>query len=306
MQTPEYYAEEGEPRQKVSGGHMLYDRSITSDGPQKIFTKKHDPTLFTDDEKERHSREYLAKEQHLYAHLASQDFVHIPNQVDYRNNALSMEGLDVSDGWLWRAPDDSTQYIEDILAVLSSLQYINLPEEFRDSGKPTYATHKEEGWEALEAHSSADIQRHIRQIIPTLKPAFVRSAIELSERFADLSAMWSTYIPTNPSFVLSHHDARQANIAWHPTHGVRVVDWSWAGHGEVKSDTTMFLIDLHKSGHDISPYIEAYATPSAALLQTGFLLNHSLWPSRSSTDTTRTGQLISAISAYDIWRTYDL
>jgi thiamine kinase-like enzyme len=125
---------------------------------------------------------------------------------------------------------------------------------------------------------------------------------DFAEAIPSLISTWrDAIIPESPS-VFSHHDARQANIAWHPEHGVRVVDWSWAGYGLERADTTTFLIDLHKSGVDISSYMNNYSNSTHTLLQAGFLLGHSLWPASPSSKTVRAHQLISAASAFDIWR----
>jgi hypothetical protein len=45
-----------------------------------------------------------------------------------------------------------------------------------------------------------------------------------------------------------------------------------------------------------------YSNSTHTLLQAGFLLGHSLWPASPSSKTVRAHQLISAASAFDIWR----
>jgi thiamine kinase-like enzyme len=109
---------------------------------------------------------------------------------------------------------------------------------------------------------------------------------------------------TDPDvFYFTHHDLRQANLAWHPQLGVKIIDWSWAGTGRKYSDTTTLLIDLHKSGHDVEKYLD-YFNPDHALTLIGFWLAHSLWPTKSDDDSVRFHQVVSAISAYNLLMKY--
>jgi len=99
---------------------------------------------------------------------------------------------------------------------------------------------------------------------------------------------------------LSHHDARQANIAWHPDHGAKLVDWSWADIGPKNSDATNFLIDLTKSGHDVEKYLKTYFNEDHAMVLMGFWLSHSLWPSHGNQSQVRFHQFTSAVASYQL------
>ena len=101
--------------------------------------------------------------------------------------------------------------------------------------------------------------------------------------------------------VFCHHDIRQSNMAWHPKRGTKLIDWSWSGPGESGSDITSLLIDLHKSGHNISNYYKEINLDHCLTLM-GFWLNHATWPYRGD-DTLRFQQFLSALSAYEIYTT---
>ena len=90
-------------------------------------------------------------------------------------------------------------------------------------------------------------------------------------------------------------------MAWHPKRGTKLIDWSWSGPGESGSDITSLLIDLHKSGHNISNYYKEINLDHCLTLM-GFWLNHATWPYRSD-DTLRFQQFLSALSAYEIYTT---
>jgi len=90
-------------------------------------------------------------------------------------------------------------------------------------------------------------------------------------------------------------------MAWHPKRGTKLIDWSWSGPGESGSDITSLLIDLHKSGYNISNYYKEINLDHCLTLM-GFWLNHATWPYHGD-DTLRFQQFLSALSAYEIYKT---
>ena len=107
-----------------------------------------------------------------------------------------------------------------------------------------------------------------------------------------------------PPLLPAHNDARQSNIAWHPEQGVRIVDWSWADPAPKNADATMFLIDLAKSGHDVSGHLARFNRDYAVILA-GFWLAHSTWQARDAGSTVREHQVASAASALELIRAFD-
>lgn len=287
---------------QASGGHMGYERSIiTTASGREYFLKHHDDTLFTDELKRSRSRLYLQKEKILYDHLTEHTPDVIPREVQLlSNHGLLMQGLTTEQGWRWRAPAEQVdEYIRDVLAQLEQLESVpSLDEPFDYTIKPSYVTYVEEGWQAIDDDTQSKIAARIAEFQHAMRLEFGTASAELVKSLPKLAAT-ATSLQDPQEFSFAHHDLRQANIAWHPQHGAKIVDWSWAGPGRIHSDATTLLIDLHKSGHDIAAYKD-YFNPDHALTLIGFWLAHSLYPTPGDDTTVRFQQVVSAVSAYDI------
>ena len=200
-----------------------------------------------------------------------------------------MEALDPNSGWYWRAPGAPHKreaYIEDILRSLTTVASTP-PVDTADIAS-SYTTLHQEGWNVYPDH-----QQMIREKLAA-------SQIDGSnELIAALDTIYARYSAQHPPELTAfcHHDFRQSNVAWHPAHGTKIVDWSWADRGPRLADTTSFLIDLYKSGHEISRYQE-YVDEYHALVLIGFWLEHSIWPPAPSNHLVREQQLASAIAAF--------
>lgn len=284
---------------KVNGGHMSYERLLI-DSPEHgtQFVKLHDPTMFTDHIRERHSREYLVKEHAMMQHLRDRDFIHVPSHSrmigDY---GLVMEGLPPDESWHWKAPDlELSSYIDTVLGALEELEEAQPPNDFLDSHMPAHIALLEEGWRNLGDTSLEHVAVKLGSILPSLSPNFQQDAVRLIDSLPSLINRDVVAVPKK----FAHHDLRQANLAWHPQHGVRFVDWSWAGLGLEKADRTSLLIDLHKSGHRVIDYIEEHFNTDHAHLLLGFLLARSIAPGRNEDSAVRFHQAVSAISTYSL------
>lgn len=285
----------------VDGGHMAYHHlhAVTTSG-DTIFIKSHDKHAFTDPIREAHSRQYLHKEVNMYKHMHTNNFAAVPENVTLVDgHTLTMDAMSKEDGWHWQAPKTKIdRYIETVLQSVSSLQQIALPQDFHDTLLPTFDTHKKEGWQSINDDDLLLIKDKLEQWQAAMRPEFQSKIPNMITRLPQLQAEFLS-LPDPNVFALAHHDFRQANIAWHRDKGVRIVDWSWAGVGRENSDATTFLIDLHKSGHDVSPYMKQFNADHALTL-IGFWLAHSLWPTRDGDATVRFHQAVSAVAAYDL------
>jgi ADP-ribose pyrophosphatase YjhB (NUDIX family) len=294
----------GESYRTASGGHMTYHRFIVKTTDGDVFIKSHDKHAFTDPIREAHSKQYLHKEKRMYDHIYSHGFTSIPLTVDiYDDHNLVMEGFAQEEGWHWRAPKEQIdRYIDEVMTSLSDLQAIPLPDDFHDTILPTHETQIGEGWRSIDEIAVGNIQARLREWQPKLRSDFQHAAENLSR---DLPALAEKFLGiTGPeTFYFAHHDLRQANLAWHPNLGTKIVDWSWAGKGRKNSDATTLLIDLHKSGHDIQKHMGCFNTDHALTL-IGFWLAHSLWPTRTDDTSVRFHQIASAVSAYDLLMKY--
>ena len=288
----------------VNGGHMAYDYRLYNHPSGAIFVKRHTPSNFTNPEREEHSRYYLSKESIVINHLRDGGYAHVPgDQLLVGDSVLVMEGLAPKKGWHWQIPDGAEReaYIQQTLTAFEGLEHV--PKlELEEPILPSIVSFYEEGWGAYTSESRQKIINRLREFTPRLHPSTARS---IGNLINDLDALASA-LPPKSLTTFSHHDARQNNIAWHPDHGVRIVDWSWYGPGTPKADTTSFLIDVAKSGIDITPYLARYFDAEHAKLLIGFWLHHSLWPTRTADNSVRLHQIASALTAYQLVSHADL
>ncbi|MFY9227906.1 MAG: NUDIX domain-containing protein [Candidatus Microsaccharimonas sp.] len=289
----------------IDAGHMAYDHRYVSDGSTRLFVKAHDASRFTDPEREKHSRRYLRKEFFLFGHAAKQGFTAIPKRVDLIDDSiLAMDAFHPDDGYLWDAPYDERfkQYCEDIIAKLDHLQSIEAPvnPEYHEDIKDTYTTFWEEGWDAIDNASMTAITDKIHLLSANWTNDQKSLASDLANFLPQLRGTASQLDRDVPLY-MAHNDARQSNIAWHPDQGVKLVDWSWGDVAPKDADITMFLIDLAKSGHDVSKYADRI-NRDQALVYLGFLVAHSIWETRDGSQTVREHQVAAAAAAFSLIR----
>lgn len=287
----------------IDGGHMEYDKSIVSASGDEnyLFIKSHNPDRFTDSAKAERSALYLEKESATMSHLRLSGFRAIPDQSLLYENSLILQALRPEDNWHWRAPGELLEpYLVDTLTMFAELEKILLPSDTFPI-EASIESFSKEGWADFDEEKQHQLALLFEQFQPRLNEESIATARELIDQIDALRTQ-ARQPHKQAELVLCHHDARQSNIAWHPEHGAKLIDWSWAGLGESGSDATNLLIDLHKSGHDVSALYPAI-NKNHCLRLIGFWLNHSLWPSPSEDNTVRLQQFVSAVSAYDILRT---
>jgi thiamine kinase-like enzyme len=193
----------------------------------------------------------------------------------------------------------------DIYEVLEALNKINLIKEpthkYHEIIRPTYETLWAEGWDNIDDQKIIDIRTKIIEIINETDSSH---RDETNRLLNDLNSIRkiASKLDKPTDLVLSHNDARQSNIAWHKEKGVMIVDWSWADMAPKKADTTMFLIDLAKNGHDVTNYTKIYFDKKHAIVMIGFWLSHSLHKTRDESNTIRIQQIASAVAAYKLVR----
>ena len=290
--------------QIIDAGHMAYDHFFTRHQNDHLFVKAHDSSRFSDAFREAHSRAYLQKEYTLFHHLQQQQFSYIPDRVALiEDTVLAMDALHPDDGWQWRAPKQPEvldQYIFDAIEAFDHLQQITPPAhpEYHTAINDTYSTIWEEGWDSIDDESLQKIVVKIRSFSDNWNPQQVELSESLIASLPEIRQQTSHQTRDEELF-MAHNDARQSNIAWHPDYGTRLVDWSWGDTGPKNADVTMFLIDLVKSGKDVTPHLPVINRDYAQVL-IGFWLAHSLWETRDGSQTVREHQVASAIAAYKV------
>lgn len=282
---------------RIDAGHMEYDKSIVTDDTLSVFAKSHNPDRFSDPDKADRSYAYLEKEALTMAHLRQHGFTGLPGQSALHQNTLAMNALRPEDGWQWHAdPTLLDAYVRDAARTFSHLETMPVPAD-SFAIDPSHTSFMAEGWWSFDDTTPLTLHDKARGFMDRLHPSSQTTALDLLDAIPALRQAGTE--PYHPgSFVFCHHDVRQSNLAWHPEDGTKLVDWSWAGMGEAGSDITSLLIDLHKSGHDITPYHDL-VNPRHCLTLMGFWLGHSTWPHRGD-DTVRFQQFLSALSAYEV------
>lgn len=286
----------------AKGGHMAYNRYFLVDSISEYFVKEHDDAQFTDKKRAEHSKKYLQKEATYMKHIKQRVGDVVPVVQALKDDKLVLESLSEERGWYWRAPqldEAKEKYINDVLEGLKVIEGIE-PVEHKIVGvEPALDVLLKNGWQVL-ADKKPGLMKKASDWQPNLSPENQRIVPKLLNdlMFIDPSIVAKNLKATNKKTVLSHHDARQANIAWHPWHGVRFVDWSWADPGVQGADSTMFLIDLAKSGHDVSKYMSEHFNDDHAMLLMGYYLSRSLDKPSEGGEDVRFQQFTSAVTAY--------
>ncbi len=297
--------------QRVDAGHMMYDKCLVETPTGSYFVKTSDDSLLTDPYHARKMWEYLVKEAFAYDILAQNGFDHIPD-AQLHHRSLILETHSPKDGWQWEAPmNASHEYVQDVLTVLKELETVPVASQLQEiDPKGSLDRLLKKGWGKINNSEATDISSRIQYFGDQLHPHVLSGTEYLYDLLAPNSIEVTrsrlrtyTQIPTN---TIAHFDARQNNIAWHPEKGVRLVDMSWISNGPTRSDTTMFLIDLHKSGVHIEPYLTPeYFDRDHAMLLIGYWLARCAEPSPpNSGSNVRFHQLASAVTAASLLSNY--
>ena len=292
-------AEFSENYRNINGGHMQYDKIIATKNDHSVFIKQ--TSTRYDDIKRNRLRQYLRKEAFTTSYLRCHGYSGIPHRSILRDDdTFIIDTMTSNEGWLWRAKNETLDtYIKSAKEKFDKLENIPLPPDTFDieSSRDSFI---KEGWASLDEKKIAKLRELSLGFLDRLTPHSQNIAKKL---LADLPALLNAGGRHSDikKLVFCHHDIRQSNMAWHPKHGTKLIDWSWSGPGESGSDITSLLIDLHKSGHNISNYYKEINLDHCLTLM-GFWLNHATWPYRGD-DTLRFQQFLSALSAYEIYTT---
>ena len=292
-------AEFSENYRNINGGHMQYDKIIATKNDHSVFIKQTSTSY--DDIKRNRLRQYLRKEAFTTSYLRCHGYSGIPSRSILRDDdTFIMETMTPDEGWLWRAKNETLDiYVKSAKEKFNELENIPLPPDTFDieSSRDSFI---KEGWASLDEQKIAKLRELSLGFLDRLTPHSQNIAKKLLANLPALLNAGGRHSDIK-KLVFCHHDIRQSNMAWHPKRGTKLIDWSWSGPGESGSDITSLLIDLHKSGHNISNYYKEINLDHCLTLM-GFWLNHATWPYRGD-DTLRFQQFLSALSAYEIYTT---
>jgi ADP-ribose pyrophosphatase YjhB (NUDIX family) len=291
---------------EAMGGHMAYGHTLISSTDDHLFIKSYDPAQFTDKVRMEHSLAYLKKEHMYLLHLKASGYSRIPSRFDFIDGtALVMDALLPEHGWHWRTPTEASleqRYINEVLEALRNLNDIPAPDSECENGIcPTLQTLEQEGWQSVNETNKPRIKERVMALSQHFDKPLREATLDMLSSIDKLQQTFGSRVSVK-ELVLSHNDARQSNIAWHPELGVKIVDWSWGDPAPQGADSTMFLIDLAKSGVDVSQHLEHFNQDHAITL-IGWWLAHSLWATHGGKDTVRMQQAASAVTAYQLLKT---
>lgn len=290
---------------EVNAGHMFYRKMLLETAEHDhLFMKAYDESLFTDPVAADHCLYYLEKEAYVFKTLEQLGYPHLPGNLSWENSALFMEAMTPDAGWEWNLPKDTekqTQYAEDILAALEELEAYDssvLPPLERHIAIDEYVKW---GWKTLRSeqsrnavlerleHFSDQFHPHVQSGVSWLKIMLATNSFQVLDELTMEHA-------SDQRNHIAHFDARQSNIAWHPTEGVKLVDWSWAATAPAGCDRTMFIIDLFKSGYDVSDLVDKHLDKAHAVALMGYWLGRSIAPTPGSDTSVRFHQQAAAAS----------
>jgi len=262
----------------VKYGFMAYYRCIVRGVGKAAFIKVHTPEIYYDDNNgtaEEYSNKdlrYLEQEADNLQYVNNHNPSLVPQLLLYKDGVMMIE---VMDDCHWLAPRDAlNDYVRDTMKILKGIETLPLG-DYSDS---TMQGLLRENW------SEVNFEK-----IPN------GYTVNL-ELLRDLGA---TAIKGIESDRIVHHDAHQLNIGWHPERGSRLVDFSRMDLGPANADATMLLIDLHKHGYNVKPFMDGRFNEQYAWLRAGNWLYRSTLPPGSS-ETVRTNQRLSARAALEL------
>lgn len=294
----------------VEGGHMFYQKCLVINGDEATFIKAFDPNMFSNPAARDHTLKHLRKEGQIYQTLYEAGFSHLPGKFAYENDVLYLSACLPQQGWHWELPSQPAmrkQYITDVLGAFTDLEKLPMS-LLAESNQSSMLEVYEQGWLKLAHH---DARQKALDRLEEFRSDFhpqVSAGVQVLKEFLGSSFESCMAVVANhlmqPQTVIGHFDARQTNVAWHPEHGVAIVDWSWASPAPALADRTMFLIDLFKSDCSVDDLVDEGFNPGYALLQIGHWMARSTAPGHNGDDTVRFHQMASAVSAasllYDV------
>lgn len=291
----------------ISGGHMAYEHLLVTAGVEHFFVKLHNPLNFSDQQRERRSRLYLQKEAAIYHFLGRRGYPYSQQQVNlYQDTMLILPALQKTTGWYWLPPKGANfhRYVEETLGAYAALQQITPPTTPLSKVQPSYQSFWEDGWDTLEKEDAAALlSQRLSLFQKYLSPTNYRQAMVFMRHLPQM-AHDSSQIDRHQAHFFSHNDARPSNLAWHPSLGTRLIDWSWADLAPRQADSTTFLINLFKNQLDTKPYYNACFNREYALTLIGFWLSRCLDTPHDGSLEVRLQQLLSAVAAYQLCYEY--
>lgn len=245
--------------QKSGNGFTMADRGIVTLADQtQVFVK-----IGTDD----NTKTWARKEIEAYEFLEEQSFPHIPKLLAHNvdRTGFALEALAAGGGWDWtdtwnRERLNKTLSVMDELATLTPLA---APHDIFARGMISETA---DGWRPLA--ESTEKQTMLREKLRASGHGTLAETVD----FPAMATLSARFVFRNDSLV--HNDVRADNGAWNPSLGaVKLIDWNWAQISDRRIDTNSLLVQVHKSGFDVTSQHADWLNADALQWLAGFWLN---------------------------------
>lgn len=252
----------------VEGGYSRNRRAIIDIHGASVFAKEVDTSVLPDEGSVELG--WLKKDYEIINGLADFGVDIVPEwaELHLAGHLLLMPSYKKEDGWHWYPPEDESQrmkYIQAVIDATERLEATVLPEGATEklSLQPFFRDEIAE-YQGI-APLFTDVTLRARLIDKYVKlqnkaghllPMNIQMVKTLSEdeSLKDLQEQTDklVHLPNNR---LNHCDVRSDNIAYNEKTGeVKFVDWNWASYAPAKFGATEFLLDMARRGVDVAPW----------------------------------------------------
>lgn len=259
---------------------------------RRIVTLESGETVFVKIALNPKTTERLQQEIRIYKMLQAYHFSHIPQLLTYSptQTAMVLENLDKEEQWEW----SSSWTVDRLAKTLEAMD--ELAELKLNKADRAYLTKGD--LHAIDLAWESSGKASLKALHDRLSRLGLGDYKQID--FIDLEKRAAHFIFINDHLV--HNDMRQDNCAWNPRlRQVKIIDWDWAQLGDRRIDIAALLVDVYKSGLNITDKFEHRLDNSALSWLANYWFKCAATPIwEGGDDHLRDVQLQSAIAAYEL------
>ena len=273
----------------VKGGYSLAKRGLLDlpDG-KTVFVK-----IGTAEDTKR----WVQKELMVYEYLKGESYSFVPGVLSKNadRTGFALEALLPEEGWSW-SEEWTTERLDATLAAMDALALLHPTDKLLVSPSETAVDTSRNGWNMLV--ESAELQARLLDKLEKSGHEHIAKTIDL-QRELERSLQFTLRRDT-----LVHYDVRSDNCAWNSeAKRVKLVDWNWAQLGDTRIDTAAALVNIQRSGFDVSAAYANRLDADALQWLTGFWLRGAATPIwKGGSESLRDLQLESGLAAMYLLR----
>lgn len=241
------------------------------------------------------TKKWAQKEVQAYDFLSRHKYYFAPRLLAANDDKTSfaLEPLQAEAGWDW-SDNWTSERLDKTLEAMDALADLTPDDAETEHIDAKTIFEYDDGWQSLVGSSEK------QEVLLAKLQKVDRADLARSIDFTAMAERSAGYAFTND--VLVHNDVRGDNCAWNPNqHTVKLVDWNWAGLGDIGIDINALLVSVQKSGFDVTKEHANRLNASALQWLAGFWLHQATTPSWPGSPTNlRDFQLQSGIVALDL------